>query len=265
MTTAVPDILARIAATKRAELAGRRQLQPEFARLASENRTAHRDFESALRAAVPAIIAEAKQASPSRGLLSTRGAFDPAAIARAYESGGAAAISVLTDAPYFQGSLEDLAASRAAVTVPVLRKDFTLEAFHVVEAAAFDADAILLIAALLPSRELRDLRELAESLGMAALVEVHDGSELDSAIGSGARIIGVNNRDLRTFEVRLETSLSLAERIPAGVIAVSESGIRSRADVARLEDAGYRAFLVGEYLMKSGDPAAAIRELRQRA
>jgi indole-3-glycerol phosphate synthase len=143
-----------------------------------------------------------------------------------------------------------------------LRKDFTISRYHVAEAAASSADAILLIAAVLTDDELQDYREYAESFGMAALVEVHDAAELERAIASGARIIGVNNRDLRTFQVRIETSLDLAERMPAGVIRVSESGIHSSADVARLRDAGYSAFLVGEHLMKSGDPAAALRGLR---
>lgn len=262
-TTVVPDILARIAATKRTELSERKHLLPEFERRAAANRNAHRDFAGALSRNTPSIIAEAKQASPSKGQLSINVKFDPAAIALTYEAGGAAAMSILTDGPHFKGSLDDLIAARAAVSIPVLRKDFTLEPFHVFEAAAHGADAILLIAALLSTQDLQELRKLAESLGMCALVEVHDGIELDSAIDSGAKIIGVNNRDLRTFEVRLETSITLAERMPSGVIAVSESGIHSHEDVANLQQAGYRAFLVGEHLMRSGDPAQAIRDLRR--
>ncbi len=188
--------------------------------------------------------------------------FDPAAIARLYASGGAAALSVLTDREFFQGSLDDLIAARAAVKLPVLRKDFTIDEIHVIEAAAHGADAILLIAALLDESTMRRFRELAAHYGMAALVEVHDQAELDRALGSGAEIVGVNNRNLHTFEVTLETSLRLAEKIPAGIVKVSESGIHSSADVKRLHAVGFNAFLVGEHLMKSADPAAALRELR---
>lgn len=186
--------------------------------------------------------------------------FDPASIARLYESGGAAAVSVLTDQEFFKGSLDDLLAARDHVKVPVLRKDFTIDDFCVIEAAYHQADAILLIAALLDESELRRLRELAAYYKMAALVEVHDEPELDRALASGAEIIGVNNRNLHTFHVTLETSLRLAEKIPAGIVKVAESGIHSSADVKRL--AGFDAFLVGEHLMKSADPAAALRELR---
>ena len=157
--------------------------------------------------------------------------------------------------------MADLEAARAAVRVPVLRKDFTIDAYHVHQAAAHGADAILLIAAILSEREMRDFRELAERYGMAALVEVHGEEELGPAVASGARLIGVNNRNLHTFEVSLETALGLADKIPAGVVRVAESGIHSSADVRRLRAAGYQAFLVGEHLMKSGDPAAALRAL----
>jgi len=160
-----------------------------------------------------------------------------------------------------EGRLEDLESARAAVSIPALRKDFTIDPFHVHEAAAHGADAILLIAAILTDRELRDFRELAETFRMAAIVEVHDEEELHAAIGSGARIIGVNNRNLHTFEVDLETSLRLAGEIPADAIRITESGIHSRADVERLSAAGYHAFLVGEHLMKSPDPAAALSAL----
>lgn len=260
MTSIVPDILAKIADHKRSEVKERIGRLDGYIQQAEAKRSAHRDFAAALSTGIPAMIAEIKKASPSQGVFSAD--FDAARIASEYENGGAAALSVLTDERFFQGSLNDLVAARAAVKTPVLRKDFTLEAFHVYEAAAHGGDAILLIAALLDSGKLRDLRELAESLGMAALVEVHDGVELYPAVLSGARIIGVNNRDLRTFEVRLETSLLLAERIPGDVIKVSESGIHSHADVARLQAAGYSAFLVGEHLMKSANPAQALRELR---
>ena len=178
------------------------------------------------------MIAEIKKASPSKGVLAAE--FDPAAIAGLYQQGGAAALSVLTDEKHFQGSLSDLEAARAAVRLPALRKDFTIDAYHVHQAAAHGADAILLIAAILSERQMRDFRELAERYRMAALVEVHDEEELEPAVASGARIIGVNNRNLHTFEVSLDTSMRLAEKIPAGVVRVAESGIHSSADVERL-------------------------------
>jgi indole-3-glycerol phosphate synthase len=187
--------------------------------------------------------------------------FDPVRLAREYQAGGAAALSVLTDEQFFQGSLADLAAARGVCGLPVLRKDFTLDENHVMEAAAGGADAILLIAAILEAGEIRSLAEQAAGYGMAALVEVHDERELAKALDAGAAIVGVNNRDLTTFEVTLETSLRLAPRIPAGVLKVSESGIRSARDIERLREAGYQAFLVGEHLMKSADPAAAVRAL----
>jgi indole-3-glycerol phosphate synthase len=208
---------------------------------------------------VPAVIAEVKRASPSKGVLCAD--FDPARIAREYQRGTAAAISVLTDESFFQGSLEHLEMVRAAVDLPVLRKDFTIAKAHIAEAAAHGADAILLIAAILGERELRDFREAAWQYGMAALVEVHNRRELDAAIAAGSEIVGVNNRNLATFEVTLETSLRLAEHMPEGVVRISESGIHNAADVARLRGAGYTAFLVGEHLMKSGDPAAALQQL----
>ena len=238
-------MLDRIIIDKKAELAQRK--------------LDRRDFARALTAHTPSIVAEIKKASPSRGLIASD--FDPSRIARSYEAGGAAAISVLTDRKHFQGSLADLESARSAVKLPVLRKDFTIDPIHVLEAAAHDADAILLIAAVLDDRELRDYRELAASHGMAALVEVHDGEELKRAIGSGAEIIGVNNRDLRTFEVRLETALELAAQMPAKVIRVAESGIRTADDVRRLRAAGYHGCLVGEHLMTAPDPAAAVRAL----
>ena len=218
-----------------------------------------RDFARALRSRQPAVIAEIKKASPSRGVLSPN--FAPAAIAAQYEAGGAAALSVLTDRDFFQGSLADLEAARAAVRLPALRKDFTTDERHILEAAAHGADAILLIAAILDVHQLRGFREMAASYGMAALVEVHDERELDLALASGPEIIGVNNRDLRTFDVRLETSLRLAALIPDGVVKVSESGIHTSLDVRTLAAAGYQAFLVGESLMKSADPAAALKTL----
>jgi indole-3-glycerol phosphate synthase len=260
MVRAVPDILARIVEHKRAELAQGAALRGELERRAS-SRADYRDFRSALTSRAPAIIGEIKKASPSKGVLA--GQFDPASIARMYSSGGAAALSVLTDRKFFQGEMGDLEAARAAVSLPVLRKDFTLDEFHVIEAAAHGADAILLIAALLEEKELRRLRELAAQYRMAALVEVHDTTELETALDSGATIVGVNNRNLHTFEVTLDTSLQLARKIPADVVKVSESGIHSRADVTRLARAGFQAFLVGEHLMKSADPVAALKGLRE--
>lgn len=234
-------------------------MRKQWERQAEQTRAGRRDFRRALAAQTPAIIAEIKKASPSKGLLSPD--FDPAHLAVEYQAGGAAALSVLTDQAFFQGSLADLAAARGACQLPVLRKDFTLDENHVTEAAAGGADAILLIAAILEARQIRNLAELAAGYGMASLVEVHDERDLAKAIDSGAEIIGVNNRDLNTFDVNLETSLRLAARIPAGVVKVSESGIGSAADIERLRDAGYQAFLVGEHLVKSGDPAAALRAL----
>ena len=259
MVSLVPDVLARIVDAKQSGVARLRELRPELERAAAARRP--RDFRAALAASPPAVIAEIKKASPSRGVLAED--FRPAETARAYERGGAAALSVLTDEPFFQGRLEDMVAARAAVSLPVLRKDFTLGEVHILEAAAHGADAILLIAALLDAGDLRRLREFAAGLGVAALVEVHDERELFAAAESGADVIGVNNRDLRTFRVSLETSLRLAERIPPTAVRVSESGIHTAEDVRKLRDAGFQAFLVGEHLMKSPDPARAVELLRQ--
>jgi indole-3-glycerol phosphate synthase len=255
----VPDILARIVARKREELASAVRQPDQWERQAEAQAEARRDFRRALCAQNPAIIAEVKKASPSRGILSTD--FDPARIAVSFQAGGAAALSVLTDETFFQGSLADLQAARSAVELPVLRKDFTIAASQIVEAAAHGADAILLIAAILTELQIRDFRETAARYGLAAVVEVHSRPELDVAIAAGSDIIGVNNRDLTTFEVTLETSMRLAEHIPAGALRISESGIHDASDIARLRAAGYSAFLVGEHLMRSGDPAGALRKL----
>jgi len=255
----IPDILARIVARKREDLARIAPPLDEWERQAGAQCARRRDFTGALRAHQPAVIAEVKKASPSKGVLSA--AFDPARIASAYERGGAAALSVLTDEPFFQGSLADLESARAATSLPVLRKDFTIATFHVLEAAAHGADAVLLIAAILTEREIRDFREAAARYRMAALVEVHNRRELDIAIAAGSDLIGVNNRDLTTFAVSLETSLQLAEHIPAGVVRISESGIHDARDIATLRAAGYTAFLVGEHLVRANDPAAAVRKL----
>jgi indole-3-glycerol phosphate synthase len=257
MVKALPDILATIVEQKKLDLAVREAGIEERAERSVAER---RDFLAALTGRETAIIAEIKRASPSKGVLAAE--FEPARIASQYQQGGAAALSVLTDEKHFQGSLSDLESARGAVRLPALRKDFTIDAYHVHQAAAYGADAILLIAAILTERQMRDFRELAEHYHMAALVEVHDEEELKPALASGARIIGINNRDLHTFEVSLETSIRLAEKIPPGVVRVAESGIHSMADVQTLRAAGYRAFLVGEHLMKSGDPVGALRALQ---
>jgi len=274
MAAVVPDILARIVEQKRVSLARLKPRQAELERQAAERSAARsdatilnsaqlntaRDFRAALLAQPPAIISEVKKASPSKGIFTED--FHPASIARVYADGGAAALSVLTDEEFFHGSLADLKIARASVAIPVLRKDFTIHELQVVEAAAHGADAILLIAAILTVAEMRRFRELAERLHMAALVEIHSDDELGPALDSGASIVGVNNRDLHTFQVSLETSERLADRIPASIVRVAESGIHSSTDVARLRTCGFSAFLVGEHLMKSGDPAGAIRALR---
>jgi len=239
-------MLDRIIIDKKAELARRREDRRDFAR--------------ALTANPPAIIAEIKKASPTKGALAAPD-LDPAAVARAYEAGGAAALSVLTDERFFHGSLDDLDIARGAVRLPVLRKDFTIDEYQIAEAGARCADAVLLIAAILPAARLRQLRDYAAKLDLTALVEVHNEGDLEAALDCGARLIGVNNRDLRTFEVTLETSLRLAPKIPSGVIKVSESGIRSAGDIRRLSEAGFQAFLVGEHLMRSKDHEQALRTL----
>ena len=249
-------------AKKREDLAKGRAPIAEWERRADERRADRRDFRAALAGRSPAIIAEIKRASPSKGVLTAD--VDPARIASEYERGGAAALSVLTDKEFFQGSLEDLETARAAAPLPALRKDFTIAPEHVLEAAAHGADAILLIAAILTEREIRDFREAAARHGMAALVEVHNRRQLDLAVAAGSDLIGVNNRDLATFEVSLETSLRLAEHFPEGPVRISESGIHDADDIATLRAAGYSAFLVGEHLMTSGDPVAALKKLVRR-
>ena len=258
------DILQRILATKRDEVAAARAVVPdaEIERLA-RGLPPPRDFVGAIRAKAasghPAVIAEIKRASPSKGLL--RKDFDPAAIARSYEAGGAACLSVLTDREYFQGAPEHLSAARAACTLPVLRKDFIVEPYQVFEARAIGADCILLIAAALPAEALRELERLAHSLGMAVLIEIHDATEVDAALSLATPLIGINNRDLRTFVTSVQTTLDLLPRIPAGKTVVTESGIRGRADVLQLRKSGVQAFLVGEAFMRAQDPGMALREL----
>jgi indole-3-glycerol phosphate synthase len=257
MMETAAGILARIVEHKREELSRATATRAEWERRAEPLLDCRRDFRAALRG--PAIIAEIKKASPSKGLLAAE--LDPPAIARDYQAGGAAALSVLTDERFFQGSLAHLCAARAATELPVLRKDFILEEIQIAEAAAHQADAVLLIAAILSARRLRELREYAAQFRMAALVEVHDEGELEVALASGAGIVGVNNRDLGTFEVSIETSLRLAPRIPGGVVKVSESGIGSAADIRRLRAAGFDAFLVGERLMTAPKRVEALRAL----
>jgi indole-3-glycerol phosphate synthase len=256
MVKAVPDILAQIIERKQKDPA---LVTPNLERRAQASVAGRRDFIAALESKQPAIIAEIKKASPSQGLIAAD--FDPASIARAYQNGGAAALSVLTDGPHFQGKLADLETARAAAVLPVLRKDFTLSESDILEAAAHNADAVLLIAAILSEAQLRRYREFAAQYHISAIVEVHDEDELKLAVGSGAEIIGVNNRDLRTFNVSLDTALRMANAIPDNVIKIAESGIRGAADLRRLIDAGYRAFLIGERLMRAGDPAQALKEL----
>ena len=205
------------------------------------------------------VIAECKQRSPSKGMLSLT--YDPAAIARLYEQGGAAAISVLTEPTFFDGSLDHLTSVRAAVSVPLLRKDFIVDEYQLLEARASGADAALLIVAALEQADLVRLQTAAWDMGLAALVEVHDETELARAIDSGARVIGVNNRNLRTLQVDVDASHRLAAKLPRDVIGVSESGLKSRAELEQLASAGYRAFLIGERFMTDADPAGALRTL----
>jgi indole-3-glycerol phosphate synthase len=258
----VTTILDTIVASKRQEIDAARARVPdeELERLVTAAAPV-RDFRASLeRPAGVQVIAEVKKASPSAGLL--RSDFDPVHIARIYERHGAACLSVLTDAPFFQGELAYLAAIRAAVTPPLLRKDFILDRYQLLEARQAGADAVLLIAEILEGGELPQLLRQTWDLGMEALVELYDAANLPRVLDSGARLIGVNNRDLRTFATRLENTLELASRIPAGYCLVSESGIRSRQDVLRLEAAGVRAILVGETLMRAADIGAKLDEFR---
>jgi len=257
-----PDLLATIIAATRRITAVRREIEPEAAleRRAADKTPDGAGFHGALsRRARVNLIAECKRRSPSKGVLCER--YDPVAIARQYAAGGAAAISVLTEPTFFDGALEHLAAVRAVVQTPLLRKDFVVDEYQLLEARAAGADAVLLIVAGLSQADLVRLLKRATTLGLAALVEVHDEEELSRAIDSGARIVGVNNRNLRTLAVDVEASFRLASRIPAGVVGVSESGLQSRADVERLSAAGYHAYLIGERFMTDPDPASAIASL----
>jgi indole-3-glycerol phosphate synthase len=250
-------ILDRILEVKRAEVASAKK-DISQGRLEALARKAPppRDFIDALRAKNPAVIAEIKRASPSRGVL--RADFDPAAIARSYEQGGAACLSVLTDVQFFQGSPEHLQAARAACRLPALRKDFVIDPYQVLESRAMGADCILLIAACLSASQMSELESIAGTLRMAVLVEVHDRAELDLALRLKTPLIGVNNRNLKTFETRLETTLELVAEVPKERILITESGILSRADVTRLRSGGVGAFLVGEAFMRAPDPGKTL-------
>ncbi|HEX9627505.1 MAG TPA: indole-3-glycerol phosphate synthase TrpC [Acidiferrobacterales bacterium] len=258
------NILTRILRRKAEEVAARRARLPlmEVSRRAAAA-DAPRGFVAALRERIragrPAVIAEIKKASPSKGLL--RPDFRPAEIAQSYERGGAACLSVLTDVDFFQGADEHLQAARAACTLPVLRKDFTVDSYQVYEARALGADCILLIVAALDDAQLRGLADLAGHLDMDVLVEVHDGEELERALMLDTPLIGINNRDLRSFETRLTVTLDLLAHVPAGRLVVTESGIHTPDDVRRLRAAGVNAFLVGEAFMKAADPGARLNEL----
>ena len=258
------DILKRIVAVKHDEIRSARASRDEASlRRDAESLGGVRDFVGAMRLRLgqgrAAVIAEIKKASPSKGVL--REHFVPSDIALSYEKGGAACLSVLTDVQFFQGATAYLQQARAACALPVLRKDFMVDAYQVYEARAMGADCILLIAACLDDAQMVDLEALAHALGMAVLVEVHDGFELDRALGLKTPLVGINNRNLRTFEVSLETTLGLLNRVPAGRVLVTESGVLGRADVDRMRGAGVSAFLVGEAFMRAADPGQALAEL----
>jgi indole-3-glycerol phosphate synthase len=277
MSARAQNVLERILAQTREELARRKRELPlallaERAAAAQSRRSAaapsggssgQGDFREALAAPGIAVIAEFKRRSPSAGTLSE--SPDLATTVAAYERGGAAAVSVLTEGPNFAGSLDDLSAARAACGLPLLRKDFILDVYQLHEALAAGADAVLLIVAALEAGELAALHAQARALGLDVLVEVHDREQLDVALGLGAEIVGVNNRDLRDFSVQVERTESLMEEIPADVLVVSESGIGAAEQLQRLERRGVAAVLVGESLMRAHDPAAALRRLRSRS
>jgi len=258
------DILDRILATKADEVAAAKRLRP-WADVDAAARAAPppRDFVQAMRAKIAsghaAVIAEIKKASPSRGVL--REAFDPPAIAASYAAAGAACLSVLTDRSYFQGAPEFLTAARAACTLPALRKDFIVDQYQIAEARALGADAILLIVAALDDARMAALEACARDYGMAVLVEVHDATELDRALRLATPLVGINNRNLRTFDVSLATTLGLLPRIPAERLVITESGILAPPDVAAMRAAGVHAFLVGEAFMRAPDPGAALSVL----
>jgi indole-3-glycerol phosphate synthase len=260
----MPDILSRILHIKRAEVAQARQHETLAAlRARAEARKDLRDFTGALRARIAqgsaAVIAEVKRASPSRGVL--RQNFDPVGIGASYASGGAACLSVLTDRHFFQGAPAHLHEARKASGLPALRKDFIVDEYQVAEARAWGADCVLLIVAALEPARMRDLEAAAQALGLAVLVEVHDAAELEQALRLSTPLIGINNRDLKTFEVSLETTLRLLPHIGPERLVITESGVLRPADVARLREAGVNAFLVGEALMRADDPGAELARL----
>jgi indole-3-glycerol phosphate synthase len=260
----VSDILNRILAVKREEIAARKARRPLPAvRIAAEAAAPARGFEVALRAKITGghagVIAESKKASPSKGVL--RADYDPAFNARSYEQGGAACLSVLTDAQFFQGSDDDLRAARGACALPVLRKDFIIDPYQVYEARALGADAILLIVAALAPAQMAELEAVAHAVGLDVLVEVHDAAELDHALALKTPLLGINNRNLRTFETTLDTTLSLLGRVPKDRLVVTESGILGPSDVVRMRAAGVNAFLVGEAFMRAENPGAELARL----
>jgi len=259
--SAAPDLLRAVLGAARRRVASARAAVPlERLRAAAPSATPARSLRRALsRPDRVNVIAECKRRSPSRGVL--RGEYDPAWIARRYEEAGAAAVSVLTEPAFFDGALAHVGAVRSAVSLPVLRKDFTVDAYQVWEARASGADAVLLIVAALDDADLLALLGAAREAAVDALVEVHDEEELGRALAAGAEIIGVNNRDLRTLKVDLATSRRLAPLLPSGIVAVAESGLRTAADVRELHAAGYRGFLVGERFMTADDPGAALGAL----
>ena len=253
-------VLDRILEARRAEVDHRKRVLPETAlKYGVKAATPLRDFSAALCRDTLNILAELKPASPSRGVL--RDPFDPVALAQSLESAGASALSVLTETEFFRGSLKNLRDARNSVQLPVLRKDFIFDPWQVWETRANDADSFLLIVAAIGDALLGELIALGREIGMEPLVEVHTGEELDRALTVGARILGVNNRDLKTLTVRIETSFELIGRIPEDCIAVSESGLRTHDDLVKLRAAGFDAFLIGEHLMLSRDPAAALAAL----
>lgn len=258
--TKTGTVLSRIIESRRADVARRKRIVPETVlRIATGKADAPRDFAGALTRGRINVIAELKKASPSAGLL--RSNFEPAALARGFEQAGASALSVLTEEESFQGALAHLRDARAAVALPVLRKDFIVDSYQVWEARAANADSFLLIAAALDDAALADLLALGRELGMEPLVEVHTAEELRRTVAAGARIIGVNNRNLHTLEVRTQTSLELVDMIPDDRIAVSESGLRSAEDLSKLRAVGFNAFLIGEGLMREAQPGPALRRL----
>ena len=258
------DILEKIVAVKHQEVAAaQRRKSLAAVRADAESRVLTRDFVGAMRSKIaaghPAVIAEIKKASPSKGVL--REEFIPANIAQSYAEYGAACLSVLTDVDFFQGSVDFLKQARASCQLPVLRKDFMVDAYQIYESRAMGADAVLLIAACLDDAQMKDFEAIARNLDMAVLVEVHDQAELERALKLKTPLIGVNNRNLKTFEVSLDTTLTLRSHVPADRILVTESGIQTREDVLRMGASGVNAFLVGEAFMRASDPGVALAEL----